>query len=351
MKKYTYILAFMLSIFIFAGCEKDETKVYISENPVAAILQSPATPDGLIFTKDNKDDLIGFTWTESDFGYQASISYGVQLSLTNDFASPVTIIRTQELTDSITVGQINDVLITMDLEIGVETTIKCRVFSTVGPNYDTTFSTATDFLVTPYETLVDYPMIYVPGAYQGWAPGDINGRLFSYNFNSVYQGIIRLNGGDPVEFKIAPAPNWDNSWGGNLTSTSSGYTGTLDPSGGNFSVAAGTYKFTVNTTDLTITLEKTDDWGIIGGAVPPYDWSVDVDLFYNGQRKMWEITSDFADSDIKFRANDGWDLNYGDTGADGSLETGGDNITLGSGAGNYTIRADFENLTYQIIKN
>jgi hypothetical protein len=356
MKKYTYLIAFMLGLFLFASCEKDEDKVIISANPTASALQSPSGANGMAFTKDDADNSIDFSWSASDFGFQASVTYGVQLALTDNFANAATIITTGELTGSARVSDINGVLLSFELEIDEPATVKCRVFATVGSGTDSTFSAITDFTVTPFETLIDYPMVYVPGAYQGWAPGDVNGRLFSYNFNTVYEGIIRISGSDPavadenVEFKIAPAPNWDNSWGGTLTASGSDYSGTMDASGGNFSVVEGTYKFTVDTDALTIALEATDDWGIIGGAVPPYDWSADVDLFYNGQRQMWEITADFNAGDIKFRANDGWDLNYGSDNADGVLNAGGANIPL-SAAGNYTIRADIENLTYQIIAN
>jgi hypothetical protein len=104
----------------------------------------------------------------------------------------------------------------------------------------------------------------------------------------------------------------------------------------------------VDVNALTISLTKTNDWGIIGSAVPPYDWSKDVDMFYNGQRKMWEITANFQAGDIKFRADDSWTLNYG--GSNGTLTAGGANINLAT-AGNYTIRFDPVKLTYTIMKN
>lgn len=102
---------------------------------------------------------------------------------------------------------------------------------------------------------------------------------------------------------------------------------------------------------MTISLTKTDDWGIIGSSIPPYDWSADVNMNYNGQRQMWEITGDFKAGDFKFRANDDWTLNYGDDGnKNGGLKAGGDNIALAAD-GNYTIRFDPVKLTYTIIKN
>ena len=47
------------------------------------------------------------------------------------------------------------------------------------------------------------------------------------------------------------------------------------------------------------------------------------------------------DGEIKFRVNNDWGVNYGDTGLDGILELEGDNIP--SVAGIYDIMLDFSN--------
>jgi hypothetical protein len=57
---------------------------------------------------------------------------------------------------------------------------------------------------------------------------------------------------------------------------------------------------------------------------------------------------------MKFRANDSWDVNFGDDGANGSLEySAGSNIAVGS-AGNYTIEMILDPVngyTYTITLN
>ncbi|MHB1108551.1 MAG: hypothetical protein ACYCZ2_19510, partial [Lutibacter sp.] len=50
--------------------------------------------------------------------------------------------------------------------------------------------------------------------------------------------------------------------------------------------------------------------------------------------------------EIKFRFKNDWGLNYGDTGADGTLENGGANIAVT--AGNYLVVLDLKNLVYTI---
>ncbi|HEY1114592.1 MAG TPA: hypothetical protein VGE66_13565, partial [Chitinophagaceae bacterium] len=56
----------------------------------------------------------------------------------------------------------------------------------------------------------------------------------------------------------------------------------------------------------------------------------------------WTVTLNLTAGEIKFRANDGWDINLGDKGNDKTLEPGGDNIPIAA-AGNYTVTL---NLTY-----
>ena len=56
---------------------------------------------------------------------------------------------------------------------------------------------------------------------------------------------------------------------------------------------------------------------------------------------------------LRFRANDAWDWNYGDTGADVLLDLGGDNIAVPTG-GNYTVVLDLSNpreYTYSLTLN
>ncbi len=350
MRKNIFLFTLALGLIALSGCNGEIDKVYISENPTGPELLGPASPGGLAFVKADAENLITFDWSAADYGFDASITYTVQMSLTEDFASPATLVSNQGLTGTAVVGDINSILIARGLAIGVETTVYCRVISSVAAVLEPMVSTGLSYAVTPYEALPDFPMLYVPGEYQGWAPGDVNGRIYSYGSNNIYEGIVRFVDTDAsgtVAFKITSDPDWDHTnWGGTITDGE----GVLDPTGGDYTIAPGVYKITVDKDALTIKLVKTEDWGIIGSAIPPYDWSVDIDMFYNGQRKMWEITGDFLGAEFKFRADDAWAVNFGDTGGDGSLEQDGSNIPLAAD-GNYTIRLDAVEKTYKILLN
>jgi len=350
MRKLKLVLFITVLGLVVISCSRDITEPTISSSP-----SKPTIADlslNVPFTVTNSDSLMKFSWSAADFGFPASITYTVEMSPKNDFSSNVAkLFSTQNLNGTIKVGDVNALLLSWNFSIGTAVTVYYRVGASVGTAVSTVYSDAKSRSLTPYDAVINYPMIYVPGGYQGWSPGAANGRLYSYDFsNNIYQGIVRIKDGTNAnsEFKICLQANWDVNFGGTLTKTGNNYSGTLVQNGPNFSVTSGVYSITVNVNAKTITLNKTDDWGIIGSAVPPYDWSRDVDMFYNGQRKMWEITADFQAGKFKFRANDAWDLNLG--GSNGVLTANGPDIDL-TPAGNYTIRFDPVKLTYTIKKN
>jgi hypothetical protein len=105
----------------------------------------------------------------------------------------------------------------------------------------------------------------------------------------------------------------------------------------------------VNINAKTYTILKTD-WGLIGSATPG-GWNSDQIMTYDPTDRTWNITLNLVAGEIKFRANGGWDLNYGDTGANALLEAGGDNIKIPTG-GLYAIKLylDKPDYTYSISR-
>ncbi len=189
----------------------------------------------------------------------------------------------------------------------------------------------------------NYPLIYVPGSYQGWNPGDTTTVLASVNSDNNYEGYLWFPDAN-TEFKISFYPNWDYNFGDN------GADGTLDQSGDNIKVAdAGYYKINVDTTAHTYSLLKTD-WGIIGDATAD-GWNSDQNMTYDTVNGAWTAILELNAGAIKFRANDAWDLNYGDNGGDGILEEGGANIPIPE-AGKYkiTLKLGTPDYTYSVEK-
>ena len=95
----------------------------------------------------------------------------------------------------------------------------------------------------------------------------------------------------------------------------------------------GFYRITVDLNAQTVEYTRTD-WGVIGNATPT-GWESDTDMAYDGAFS-WSVTLDLTADFIKFRANDMWDINFGDDGSDGTLEASGADIEVPE-AGNYDI--------------
>ncbi|MBK6967166.1 MAG: RagB/SusD family nutrient uptake outer membrane protein [Bacteroidales bacterium] len=196
----------------------------------------------------------------------------------------------------------------------------------------------------PRKLKADYPVIYVPGDYQEptWDPANST-QLASVLSDGNYEGYIYVEAGK--KFKFTDGPSWDVNYG------DTDFDGTLEPGGSDIAPAeTGYYKLNVNLNDFTYTMVKTD-WGVIGDATAG-GWDVDQNMTYDPATKTWNAMLDLTAAKIKFRANDGWDINYGDTGADGILEAGGADIVIPE-AGTYVIsmKLGTPDYTYTVVRN
>jgi hypothetical protein len=175
------------------------------------------------------------------------------------------------------------------------------------------------FTITPVKM---YGLFYVPGDYQGWKPESAP-AMGSPADDGKYETYINFPAGGSYKFKFTSQPDW------NGTNYGDGGAGTLSTTGGDLSVpTAGYYKVNANITDKTWSATKTT-WGMIGEF---NGWSGDAAMTYDVDANAWVGTIVApANGVFKFRANGGWTLNYGDNGADGSLEEGGSDIPVTAG--------------------
>jgi hypothetical protein len=196
----------------------------------------------------------------------------------------------------------------------------------------------------PPKTKGSYPMLYVPGGYQGWEPANTTTVLKSVASDGKFEGYLNFTDAN-TEFKFCQNPDWSVNWGDD------GGDGTLDPGGANIkAVDAGYYKINVNLNDLTYTIAKTY-WGVIGSATAG-GWDSDQDMTYDAETGMWTAVLDLTEGELKFRANDDWAINYGDDGNNGVLEANGANIAIPA-AGTYTVtmKLGSPDYTYQIVRS
>jgi hypothetical protein len=189
-----------------------------------------------------------------------------------------------------------------------------------------------------------YPIVYVPGSYQGWNPANTTTVLASQGSNSQYEGYLYFKDAG-AQFKFCTTPDWNHNFGGDGN-------GNLVPNGNNLTVAdAGYYKINIDTVALTYTVVKTT-WGLIGDATPG-GWNTDTPMVYDTAAKTWSATVDLTAASVKFRANGAWDINYGDDGQKlGILKAGGDNISVPA-AGTYTVtmKLGIPDYTYTVVRH
>ena len=105
-------------------------------------------------------------------------------------------------------------------------------------------------------------------------------------------------------------------------------------------------QFAVDIDAQNMALGSISDWGLVGDATTNGWDGPDMEM-YQTAPDQYAIYAELNSGEIKFRFNEDWGNNYGDDGADGSIEAGGANIAVSS-AGTYYITLDLGSLTYTI---
>jgi hypothetical protein len=308
-------------------------------------------------TQEQADDtLMTVEWTEPDFGFSSAPTYTVEMAEAGtDFESPMQVASVQATSFPVVVSELNNMLLSEDFNANNAHSLELRVTASISDSVSKAVSEAVSISVTPYLVEISYPKVYVPGGYQGasnqgtnWTPSNAP-ALYSVEDNDQYEGYVYMANADN-QYKFTPDPTWDNGdWGDN------GGDGTLDSGGDNIVESnSGYFKMNVNLNDMTYTVTNTT-WAVTGAATPngwAGDNTADHDMSYDPESQVWTIDLQLSAGEMKFRANDAWNIEYGDTGADGRLDAGGDNIVVDE-AGNYTIILDLSEApyTYELQQN
>ncbi|QXP69727.1 SusE domain-containing protein [Polaribacter sp. R2A056_3_33] len=103
---------------------------------------------------------------------------------------------------------------------------------------------------------------------------------------------------------------------------------------------------TINITPYSSILDLSTTWGIIGSAANDWGATPDLPFFTTSTAGVLVAYVTLIDGEIKFRENNEWTNDFGDNGADGTLDTGGSNIAVEAGA--YKITMNLNSNTYKI---
>jgi len=334
---------FLLSLALVTFVSCDDVEI-IQINPDANTVVSLST-DSVVLTEDiENDNILTVNWTDPDFGFDAAPSYTVMIDGNGgDFSAPQLIPVGASTEKIFTAGELNNKLLSLGLVPGVETSISLKVL-TVLSTYQEMVSNAVTLTVTPYSSLLDLSTnLGVVGSATpgGWGNENIPDLpFFTTDAPNVYVAYVTLRDGF---IKFRKDNLWTENYGDN------GNDGSLESSGADIPVTAGTYKITVNLVELTWSMEEYS-WGIVGNGTltgNPSGWDApDTRLHYNSFNDDWRTVATFVDGEIKFRFNEDWPINYGDNGADGTFDQNGDNIAVS--AGHYLVIVNFNTGEYSI---
>jgi hypothetical protein len=336
MKKIIYKLTYLTALFAFIFSCDDVERVYYND---AAETVLSLSDDNLVLNEENAaNEVLTLTWTEPDFGFSAAALYSVQIDVQGgDFSNPQIISVGGSLDKTFTVEELNAKLLSLSMLPNEEGVASFRIKATLS-EYQEIYSNTVSISVTPYSSLLDLSTSLgvvgsaTPG---GWGNENIlDLPFYTTATTNVYVAYVTLRNG---EIKFRNNNDWSENWGDD------GADGTLDSYGANIAVSAGTYKIEVNFSSMTYTMEEYS-WGIVGSATTNGWGGPDMMFHYNSFQDDWRAVVTLGDGEVKFRFNNDWAINYGDDGADGTMEANGANIAVS--AGHYLVTMNLNTQSY-----
>ena len=340
MKKLLYSILALAGV-VATSCTQEHVEVqYIPGNVVAPTL---GTIEGCDLSEGGNDIVVEFT--EADFGVATAKAHNLYISKSEDMADMKKAKASFE-GNTITLKQADLNVVALDFaEAGAELDMYFAVVANLITDKGATVAgteTYSNIVKATFKSYVadvlpseKFDKMYVVGTLNGWDHGTVAKEFdFLYNYNAdnanLYAGIIDLRTPESeAEFKFTDAGGWgskEHSMTGENAAEAS--TVTLVAGGGDNINVWQTKRFYGAELDLGgLTLKKlwsADQIGIIGLNG---DWNTDIVMEYNPKWTRFYADIEAADAtEMKFRADAGWDLNWG-----ANCAQGGDNIAVAAG--------------------
>ncbi|MBR5770084.1 MAG: starch-binding protein [Alistipes sp.] len=347
MKKLLYSIMALAGLTM-ASCTQEHIDVqYIPENAVAPTL---GTIEGCDLSDGGADIVVEYT--KADFGVATGSAHNLYISKSEDMAD-MKKAKASFTDNTITLAQADLNVVALDFaEAGAEVDMYFAVVANLNTDkgaevagtqlksnvVKATFkSYVADVLPTE-----KFEKVWVIGNYCGWDHGKTQ-FLFDYNSTgTTFAGVVDFAGADGVSmaadgFKLTGVAGWDDTcnWGcdeNNMPTEEEPASIQLITSGGSKDIKAYAKRFYGFEFDkTTLVLKKSwgaDQIGIIGLNG---DWETDIVMEYNAKwTRFYADIEAPADTEMKFRADAAWDLNWGV-----DCAQGGGNIPVA--AGNYRV--------------
>jgi len=340
-----------IGLLMLSACKKDGAVVTSNGGKAGTLTASTTT---LVLLKSSYTDTtaaISFSFTAANYGFSAAVTNTLQIdSMGDNWQKPYSVTLSNKVyTQGFSTAAFNALLLKLNIKAGTASPVEVRIMHSVSAQVTPIYSNVLTLTVTPFN-LISY--VYVPGSYQNtnsnlqWSPATAD-SLVSPTDNGVYTGYVYFQTGS--QFKVTPAPNWNNSYG-----DAGG--GKISLSGGNLNApAAGLYFVTVDLNQNTITYSAYNHtWSLIGTAA--VDWNTDIEMPFVQNNNAYQVTYTLNSAgQFKFRADNQWALSLGDVSpVDGQLTSNnGANINVPSN-GTYLVSLSFGNPllapTYTLVK-
>ena len=326
------LLLLTISALCFYQCAEDED-IFVATTDVQPALLDVNVPGNIVLDPQfSSNTIINFSWQAADYGQPTQITYSVEVDDTADFAEPISVTSTTQLSASLTVSQLNSAIGDAGLPPFQTGTLYARVRSTIGVQSSLEqFSNVISFDVFPYTT--EFPRLYIVGAYQSVSGyGTTNPEaptIASSEFGNEtnYEGFVYF-GGTNLEFQLHRSGFVGEYVDGNPIYGNDGGSVTEGAAGSFTAPSEGYYLVRVNLDDGTMSMMQTD-WAMTGeatqnGWVDSDDPTIrpDLDMTYNIETRLWTVEENVNPAEFKFRINDSWSLEIGDNEGDGILELG-----------------------------
>ena len=342
MKKLLYSIMALAGLTM-ASCTQEHIDVqYIPANAVAPTLGAIEGCD----LSDGGADIV-VEYTKADFGVATANAHNLYIAKTEDMADMKKAKATfTDTTISLTQADLN--VVALDFaEAGTEVDLYFAVVANLNTDKGAAVAGSdlrSNVVKATFKSYVadvlpteKFDKVWVIGNYCGWDHAKTQ-FLFDYTASgNVYSGVIDFADAEGVSlantgFKLTGIAGWDDTcnWGEETKATEADEPASIQliTGGGSQDImryAKRFYGFEFDKT--TLVLKKAwsaDQIGIIGLNG---DWNNDIVMEYNAKWTRFYADIDAAaDTEMKFRADAGWDLNWGV-----DCAQGGDNIKVAAG--------------------
>ena len=353
MKKLKFILIALITVVSFTDCETEDDLEFVANEAEGLVFNTSFLENYVLNASVSSNLAERFTWNNADFGVPTNATYELQSSVSGDFTDASVVSTTTSNEIAMTIGQ----MMTVAMDAGLDNdpdpaapntgafSIRLRAFLGDTGSGTEAFS---NVLVLNVELLEGagtgsgiMPATWgvVGSGYNDWGNAGADGQFYTTADADVYVAYVTLLSG---EIKFRENNEWTNDFG------DTGADGTLDAGGDNIAVTAGTYKITLDIANGTYMMEAFS-WGVVGSGYN--DWGndgPDAKFYYDYTTDTFKADAKLLDGEIKFRQNNDWATDFGDTDADGTLDAGGDNIAVTAGL--YRVKLDVSAGTYMLNK-